>query len=467
MTKDEILEMFKNLPEINSVSVDMTEANSPIKIFEGEYILKNEQNEIKLIGSIFFDWFPNSGAHFYGKPLVDTIDLFKIANGVNPYSIIIDGLEFGKGFITNTHFGSLDNDSTIKGTLSKQAVLGDRTIAVSKVHFSIPNLREFHGLPVKSIAEKNISTSMNRLRFEDDDFVITIDKCNDYKERKKSLEEKGGYIILYAGELTCKKGSLSHSDFKEIFHCLGTFLTFLNGRRTSALFIRGIHDDQVIWSDFTDYFVDTDKAVQSWPQRHSIIGLNELWKNFKSIWQDNDDKGFLTSLIHWYVEANGHAGFSEGSIIMAQTALELIYNWWIIEQKKMILGKDSENISASNKIRLLLSQLNIDYSIPSGFTYLQGFLDTTDNVIDAPEAAVYIRNAIVHSLEEKRKKLSQIHYRAKYEALQLYIWYIEMSLLRILDYDDQYYNRCSKEMYASKAEEFVPWSRKSNSANGN
>ncbi|MGB4568690.1 MAG: hypothetical protein WBH96_06955, partial [Dysgonamonadaceae bacterium] len=47
----------------------------------------------------------------------------------------------------------------------------------------------------------------------------------------------------------------------------------------------------------------------------------------------------------WYVEANSNAGFSEGSIILAQTALELIYNWWIVENKKIILGKDSENIS--------------------------------------------------------------------------------------------------------------------------
>jgi len=466
MTRDELLEMNKNFPEINHVSVDMTEANSSIKIYEGEYILKNEKNEIKLIGNIYFDWFPNSGVNFYGKPLNDTIDLFKITNEVNSYSIIIDGLEFGQGFITNTNFVSTNNSSTIKGILLGNAVLGDRTIPVSKIYFSIPNLREFHGLPVKSITEKNISVSKNRLKFEDEDFVINIDKCIDYKEREKSLKEKGGYIILYAGELTSKKRPFSHSDIKEIFHCLNTFLTFLNGRRTSALFVKGVHDNQVIWSDYTNYFVDTYKAVQTWPQRHSIIGINELWNKFKSIWQDNDDKGFLKTLIHWYVEANGHSGFSEGSIIMAQAALELIYNWWIIEKKKLIIGKDSENISASNKIRLLLYQLNINYDIPKGFTHLQIFLNTTDNVVDAPEAAVYIRNAIVHSQEEKRKKLSQIHYMAKYEALQLYIWYIELSLLRILDYNDKYYNRCFKEMYSSKAEKYVPWSKNKETENG-
>ena len=459
MTEEELKDLHKNIPEIIEDSIKMTEANSSIKIYEGEYILRDDQNEIKVTGNIYFDWFPNSGAHFYGKPLVDFKDLFKITDGINSFSIIIDGLEFGQGFITNTNFVSSSNDSFIKGTLSQQALIGDKSVPVTKIHFSIPNLREFHGLPVKKISKKNLSTSMNRLRFEDDNYVINIDKCHDYKERKKSLEEKGGYIILYAGELTPKKGSISYSDTKDILYCLDTFLTFLNGRRTAALFIQGIHDNKTIWCDYTDYFTDSYKAVQTWPQRHSILGLNDLWKKFNLIWQDNDDKSFLTFLIHWYVEANGHSGFSEGSIIIAQTALELVYNWWIIEKKKMILGKDSENIHASNKIRLLLSQINLNFDVPIVFTRLQEFIDTTDNVTDSPEAIVYIRNAIVHSQEEKRKKLSSIHYRAKYEALQVYIWYIELSLLRILDYDDLYYNRCSKEIYASKAEENVPWNK--------
>lgn len=457
MTKDELLEMHKDTPEINPISVDMRQANLPINIYEGEFILKNGKHEIKIDGNITFDWFPNSGAHFSGKPILDTKELFKITNGLDDFRVIIDGLEFGDAFITNTNFGSFNNDAHLRGTLSNQVVLGDKSIAVNKILFSIPNLREFHGIPVKTISDKTFSTSMSRLRFEDDNYIITIDKANDYKDRKNSLEEKGGYIVLYAGELTCKKDSLTHENTREIFHCLDTFLSFLNGRRTSALFIQGIHDDDIIWCDYTDYFVDPYKFVQSWPPSYSIVGLNDLWNNFISIWHDPDDKNFLTSLIHWYVEANGHAGFSEGSIILAQTALELVYNWWIIEQKGMLLGKDSENISASNKIRLLLSQANIDFKAPIGFTNLQAFIDSTNNVSDAPEAIVYIRNAIVHSQVEKRKKLSQIHSKVKYEALQLFIWYIEMTLLRILKFDAIYFNRCSKEVYASKAEMNVPW----------
>lgn len=452
---EELLEMNKDLPEINHISVDMPHANVPIKIYEGEFVLKDEANEIKIEGNIIFDWLPNSGAHFYGKPVLETIEQFRSILGLKSYRIIVDGLEFGLGYITNANYGDIDNGAFIKGTLSQQAVFGDRSIPVNKIRFSIPNLRGFHGLVVKNITENSISITNNRLRLEDDNHIITIDKCYVFTERKKSLEEKGGYMILYAGELTCKKGSLTHSDITEILHCLNTFLSFLNGRRTSALFLQGIYEEQVIWCDYTNYFVDPYKAVESWAPTLLFVGFNELWNKFQSIWEDPDDKNFLTSAIHWYVEANGDTGFSEGSIILAQTALELIYNWWIIEQKGMLLGKDTENISASNKIRLLLSQIKIDYKIPVDFKDLQAFLDSTSNIADAPEAIVYIRNAIVHSQEEKRKKLSQIHYKAKYEALQLFIWYIEMSLLCILGFDNQYQNRSS----ISQADVIVPWAK--------
>lgn len=456
MTKEEFLEEIKDIPDIIESSISMYEANISHKIYEGEYLLKSETEEIKVNGSINFDWVANYGSHFSGKAELDPI------SDNSTFKIIIDDLEFGNGFITNSidSFGSDSEGVSIKGTLSQKAIFGDKSIAVEKIIFSIPNLRDFHGLPVKKITSTNISTSMNRLRLENDNYIILIDKCLDFKKKSESLIEKGGYIILYNGELISKKGPVTLEDTKDIFHCLNTFITFLNGKRTSAIFLQGIYADEVIWCDYTKYFVDPHKYVHSWPQGHSIRGLNELWQNFSTLWRDTDDKNFLTTAIHWYVEANGNRGFSDGSIIMAQTALELLYNWWIIERKKLIIGKDSENINASNKIRLLLSQLNISHFVPAAFTQLQKFIDDSKDIVDAPDAVVQIRNAIVHSQEEKRKKLSAIHYKVKYEALQLCVWYIEMALLCILNFDDRYLNRCSKEIYESKAEDDVPWTKK-------
>lgn len=60
--------------------------------------------------------------------------------------------------------------------------------------------------------------------------------------------------------------------------------------------------------------------------------------------------------------------------MLAQTALELIYNWWVVVEKKVIIGKDSENISASSNIRLLPAQLNMHYDAPESFKNFKEFL---------------------------------------------------------------------------------------------
>jgi hypothetical protein len=222
--------------------------------------------------------------------------------------------------------------------------------------------------------------------------------------------------------------------------------------------MQGLHENEVIWTDYSDYFVDQYKPVPSWPQSHSINGLDELWKKFATLWKDEDDKDFLVTAIHWYVEANSHSGFSEGSIIITQTGLELIYNWLIIEKHKLLSGKDAENIAASNKIRLLLSHLKVKFDIPDSFTQLKAIPDT----IDAPDTFVQIRNAIVHSQEEKRKKLRDMHYMAKYDALQLGLWYMELALLKILDFDGTYHNRCIRGVFSSQCNVKVPWAQDNN-----
>lgn len=458
MNKKEIEESLKDIPEIIDSPIEMTEANSSIVIYEGQYVIKNDKHEVIIEGIIQFDWLPDSRAIFSGtsKHYSDEAEIFKIFTEYNNFDILLAGLCFGKGFLTNITIGG----NFVKGTISQKAIKGDKSIAVQKLRFSIPNLRDFHGLPVKRITDENFSFSRDRIILENDNYTITIDKCHNYKELQESLKSKGGYIIQYGGELKCKKGAILIDDTKEIFSCLDTYLSFLNGRRTSALFIHGIYENETIWCDYTSYFVDTYKSVISWPQEFSVIGLNEIWQKFSDLWKDSDDKNFLISAIYWYNESNRNSSFAESSIIMAQTVLELIYNWLLIEKKKILIGKDSENICAANKIRLLLSHLNISYDVPSSFHDLQSYIDKSKDIIDAPDAVVQIRNAIVHSQEEKRKKLSKINSKTKNEALQLSIWYIEMSLLFILNFDDKYSNRCSGSIWKDDGEQLVPWTYK-------
>lgn len=447
MESDYLNEMFQNMDEMLDCPIQMNEANIPIEIYEGEFILKNKTNEININGKIQFDWFPSTGANFSGE-LINPIE-FSLLRSLNYFDVIVKGFNIGVGLIIQT---SIESKYLIKGTFQLETITGDKSIAVEKIRFCIPNFKDYLGESVTKKTVKAISFSRNRLILDNDKFTIIIDKCHNHKDLKDSLEVRGGYIITHTGELVFKKGAINFEESKIILNCLNAFLSFLNGKRVSALFIHGIFEENTIWCDYSNYHVDIYGFVPSWTTGRHIEGYNALWKEFYLMWQK--DKEVLDTAIHWYLECNKNSGFVEGSIIMAQTALELLYNWYIIENKKLLIGNDSENINAANKIRLLIAQLDVDFTIPKRYGELQKYL-TSEKLTDAPQAIVQIRNAMVHSQEEKRKKLSQIDINAKYQALQISIWYIEITLLKILNFKNKYFNRCGDN--SSNLYDNVPW----------
>jgi hypothetical protein len=450
-------ELLQNTPAITTLPVKMDKVNEPILIHEGEFNLKQNSECFTVIGKVFYDWFPTLGSKF--SCTVPNVSLFKLLplfESSERIELTIDGLIFGDAKLIEG--ADWESGASIAGTVSL-AVKGDKSIPVTKVRFAIPNLRSFYG----DITRANIGIgdriSRTRVTFENDDYLIFIDKRprNEFDEFRKELESKGGFIILYSGELIRKKGDIRLDELDNLFRCFSNFLWFLNGRRCSPLFIQGIFENDVIWAEYSRNHVDQHKNVFSWPLRYDIAGLNELWQEFYRIWRTEGDKDFLISAIHWYVEANAVSGFVEGAIIMAQTALELIYNWLLIEKKKLLNGKDAENISASNKIRLLLSYLNVGNEIPDNFTYLRSISEQL-KTIDAPDILVRIRNGIVHSQENKRKELVNMADEVKYEALDLSLWYIELSLLFILKFKGKYSDRSSISFSSPVPDEvLVPW----------
>lgn len=442
-------DFMNDLEDILESPVQMNIANEPIILFEGIYTLKSDKIEIEIQGKIQYKWNPNIGVVFVGITTKMSKVIMKSINEVEHFDIIVNNENYGTAIISNFNIA---NQIKINGVFKHSVITGDKTIPVSKIKFCIPNFREFLGISVKKNTSTSCATLRNRLILENEKYKIIIDKRFEYKELYSSVSENGGYIITHTGELVSKKGALTFENSREVLHCLNVFLSFLNGKRVSAILLHGVFNDEIIWKDFSNYYVDRYYDLQSWLNTHSIEFLNELWQEFSRKWKNKNDKDVLNTVIHWYLECNKSSGFIEGSLIMAQTALELLYNWYIIEDRKLLLGKDSENISAANKIRLLLSQINLKYSIPKKFTSLDEFLKS-EKLTDAPEAVIQIRNAIVHSQEEKRSKLNKIENMAKYEALQVCIWYIEVALLKILFYEGYYINRSSEEIVRSAKRE--------------
>ncbi|WP_461791467.1 hypothetical protein [Pedobacter sp.] len=388
------------LPEYISASIKMDNANQGVPIYEGVFSLVQDEIKITVHGSITFTWFPEKGAKFHTDQIIEESHPVVSINMSNPCQIFIEDLLFGKAWVTNII------DMYILSGFCSRAVLGDPGIKVTSIHFSIPNLLLADGEKIKRTNTESVYCFNGRQVFEHGSFKVTIDKSDKFDSLSKDLKKSGGYLLTCGGEITSNKGAFSLSDIDELLLSFHNFISFVNSRETSLYFLKGTHEGEVIWQDFTNYSCEPFKEVTRWANVAELSGLNEIWIQFSNMWKDADKKDFLLYSIHWYLNGNANNGSTEGSIIFAQTGLELVYNWFLIEQKKLIIGSDASSLSASNKIRLLLSQLSIPREIPIELKNLKNLPDTEDG----PEVFTLIRNALVHGQEKKRRDLRDIGY---------------------------------------------------------
>lgn len=429
--------------------------NEKIIIYDGEFKLKNSKSESLIIkGEIYFKWFPHIGPKFKGE--VQDNELTISVFSEEKFNLEIHGNVVSECYISNQNIGELH---TISGGFNNEIILGDKSLTSQKFKFSLLNFEDYLGESIKYETERGVTYSRARMLLSNEKFEILIDKDINYKSKYSLLKEDGGFTILYNGEVNILKGSFDYIQISDLMEILGNFLSFVCGKRNTPLFLSAIHEEKILYQDFTGYYNHPYEYRPSWSNTYTTEYLNSLFQNFYKLWKSNpDNKFFLQSIIHWYTEINCNRGYPEGSLILAQTALELLYNWLIIENKKLILGKDTENLSASNKIRLLISHLSISYEVPTKFNRLEKYRKDS-KLADAVESIVQIRNAIVHSQEEKRKKLSEIDSMTIYESVQLCLWYIELSILYILEFESKYSNRCSKELVKSYKLEATPWKK--------
>ncbi|MFK7948390.1 MAG: hypothetical protein AB8G11_12440 [Saprospiraceae bacterium] len=439
-----------NSHESLDFSVEMSNPNKNILIHKGKFSLRNDVKSIIVDGEISFKWFPSTGVYFEG---LTTKEAYVINNfgELGYFQLYIEELFFGRCFISTYNLNkSNDNQLLISGVFTDKPIFGDNSMDVQHVQFSIPNMKLFFGEFLKT--ERELSS--NKFTFTFDNYIIVIDKTKQATKNLKKLKKTGGYFNIYAGLLRKKEGTISLEETQDILYSFNTFISILNGRRISTLFLKGLLNDNQIWTDFTTYSVAPYKDVENWTYSHPEVNYTILFNNFYDLWKNEDDRNFLESLTSWYLEVNNGFHNIESSIAKGQITLELLYNWLLIEKN----GFEQQRF-AVEKIRDLLTYLKVDFSVPSNFENLQKFIDDNRDIIDAPDSLVRVRNAIVHSQLSKRRRISEIGTPIKLEILHLTLWYIELAIMSILEYDGMYINRCNPVGWVDDMKEFVPWNR--------
>lgn len=337
--------------------------------------------------------------------------------------------------------------------------MGDVSKSASKITFLVPNLKD---ITEELVRWEPLRYERNRVSFQDQKFSINLEKNAFFTESKDLLQNTGGYCIQYYGEIIKESGEMiSYSEAIALAQSLSTFLSFINGARTSILFLTGLNGQEIVWQDNATNIVDRYKPVSGWFHKEKSLDIKVLWKNFRNLWKAPKHRDNLKNVISFYLESNYNKVFIENCIVLTQAAMELLYNWQFVEQ-----GDGDERDSAELKINKLVGKLKISTDIPDSLQHLKrieriSFNNKLSqpriNITSATEAFLEIRNAIIHGNKWRRENLKKIDDNIRIDAWILGNWYIELSILQILNYNGLYNNRTLsiKNGYASMQP--VPW----------
>jgi hypothetical protein len=138
----------------------------------------------------------------------------------------------------------------------------------------------------------------------------------------------------------------------------------------------------------------------------------------------------------------------DSGLILGQTALELLtWNYLVIDKKTLSRNQFKKN-SAADNLRILLTSCGIPTEIPTTSTELTAFANPNE---DGPALIARVRNNLVHP--EKSHGIKLVPY---FHVLNMQQRYIELILLRIFNYNGNYFNRLHMDLWKGNVEP-VPW----------
>jgi hypothetical protein len=145
--------------------------------------------------------------------------------------------------------------------------------------------------------------------------------------------------------------------------------------------------------------------------------------------------------------------------VIEQAALEMLSWVRLVESEPVYSHEDfhSRRYPAAEKIRLLLSTFNISLAIPDELPSLLAQA-LENNWGTGPQALTVIRNRIVHSSPENRERIRDLSTYPIMETWKLGLWYMELLLLSLFEYQGVYHNRFRRDRNVRDVEP-VPWTR--------
>jgi hypothetical protein len=213
------------------------------------------------------------------------------------------------------------------------------------------------------------------------------------------------------------------------------------------------HDGEVVWASWGAS--RSEPAGQRWcPDQQVLTAVPVLAKGIAALAKDDGLEACVDRAVSLLLATNS-PGVLDVKVPVACTGLELLA-WAVLQHRQWLTPEALNGLTAGARARLLMMWAGIPIELPGDYKSLAARRGRIGQpAMAGPELIYEIRNRLIHP----PKKLSDPEWPAweeQFEALQLANWYLELAVLRVLGYDDNYASRLKANSWAGAVEP-VPW----------
>lgn len=282
-------------------------------------------------------------------------------------------------------------------------------------------------------------------------WLVEIRAVDNIKQVRNSLSQERGFGLTHRGCIRRSDGKpFSKDSVQSMIEALILFCSFARGGYCGLTLLKGTNQSgEPAWERWGVSNVEPWKGYRSWFGILNGQILEDVFPGFWARYQGPQWNDRTRVALEWYLESNAQKAL-HSSIVLSQAALERLSFLQVGERltAKQLGRKDRE--TEGEWIARALSQTGVDCKIPPSCTALEQLRRA--NAFDhGPHTIVAIRNDLIHQ-DMSYGILSGDVYR---QAKELSLWYVEMLLLKLFDYNGIYANRMTQQWRGEV--EPVPW----------
>lgn len=430
--------------------IQMNALSQPVDVAAGSFeLVIAEKVSGTVDGRLYFRWLPSTAMEFDGSYSGPPVDV-----EAKDVTLRIDELGLSAPvLITSTTGGPVPEQ--IRGVFRNRATIAARP-TFDRLQFCLVNFPEYIGAPIRYEIDGSRRSSSGRLQFASPGFLCILDEIPEVRDLRKTAGQGAGFVISHVGELKPVEGCLDEASTQEMLDVLHLFFGFLRGAWSGPVFPQGFTEHQKSWEQFAAWKVSEARGIPTWLPQRNPLELNRLFSGFVKRWSDPAWRAPLRTALSWYVEANSSGTAHEARLVLGQVALELLAWVELIETRQLHSRSDFNRLSAAGRVRSLLHDLHIPCGMPSHFAELQSLQE--GDAFDGPGVVARLRNALVHATENSRAIINSVSGVQLWQAGQLTLQYVELSLLAVCGYQGKYARRGWRG-WKGDDEIFVPWSQ--------